>query len=325
MTSVSRAALVGAIAAFWLGGATAASDAVLVRIWEDPRPIASRDLYWGPGRPSRAPQAPFTFVEESDGGTQPKLVVTDAAGVAWDVKFGPEAHAEVAATRLVWAFGYMVDENYFVAEGVIAGARDLGRAKAHVDAVGRFTAARFERQLPEHHHVIQPGWSFQSNPFRGKPELSGLKILMTLIGNWDIEGARNNRLVEVREPGRRPYRRHMVSDLGASFGRMGARFTNHSKWQLEDYRGEGFIDAVSDEEVEFDFDGLESGMDRVPLEHVRWFAALAAELTPAQVRRAFEAAGASPAEIDGFSEVVLARLDALRTAAGAEAARAVAR
>ncbi len=97
---------------------------------------------------------------------------------------------------------------------------------------------------------------------------------------------------------------------------MGGRLTSHSKWQLDDYRQEGFIDAVKDDEVEFDFDGLESNMESVPLEHARWFAALAGELTPSQIRQAFEAAGATPAEVDGFSAVVIARINQLRDAVG---------
>ena len=161
---------------------------------------------------------------------------------------------------------------------------------------------------------MDKGWSFPANPFVGTRELSGLKILMTLIGNWDIEGERNNRLVEVREPGREPYRQYFVGDLGATFGRMGRRLTNHTKWKLEDYRQEGFIDEVDDDEVEFDFDGLEGGMDKVPLEHARWFADLLGQLSPAQVRQAFEASGATPDEVDGFSQVVLTRIATLRDA-----------
>ena len=94
------------------------------------------------------------------------------------------------------------------------------------------------------------------------------------------------------------------------------RLTNHSKWELEHYREEGFIDEVHDDRVEFDYDGLESNMDSVPLEHARWFAELASGLTPAQVRQAFEAAGATEREVEGFSAIVLARLSALRQAVG---------
>ena len=311
---VAGAALAVAIGG-WAGAAAGEPAGTLIRLWEDPRPVAARDLRWGPGSPERAPRPPFTFVEEPSSGTQPKVVVTDAAGVTWDVKFGPEAHAEVAASRIVWALGYFVDEVYFVAGGVIGGVEDLGRAGEAVSPAGAFTAARFERRQ-QHVERLDRSWSFDANPFAGSKELSGLKILMTLVGNWDVEGGRNNRIVEVMHPGEEAHRRYMVSDLGAAFGRMGRRLTNHSKWELEHYREEGFIDEVHDDRVEFDYDGLESNMDSVPLEHARWFAELASGLTPAQVRQAFEAAGATESEVEGFAAAVLARLAALRQAVG---------
>jgi hypothetical protein len=286
---------------------------VLVRLWVDPQPVAGRDLYWGAGHPDRQPRPPFRFVEGAPGGTQPKIVVTDAASVAWDVKFGEEVHAEIAASRLVWALGYFVDELYFVRAGVIDGAGDLGRAKGFVDEHGAFRSARFERRQPDQ-ATADRGWSFGANPFLESRELSGLKILMTLVGNWDVDGERNNKVVDVREPGQEPHRRFFVSDLGATFGRMGRRLTNHSKWQLEHYRHEGFVEGTDGDELELDFDGLQGGMDTVPLEHARWFAGLLGQLTPAQVRQAFEAAGATPAEIEGFSEVVLARIAQLQSA-----------
>ena len=31
-------------------------ESVLIRLWEDPRPIATRDLFWGAGSADRAPR-----------------------------------------------------------------------------------------------------------------------------------------------------------------------------------------------------------------------------------------------------------------------------
>jgi hypothetical protein len=47
--------------------------------------------------------------------------------------------------------------------------------------------------------------------------------------------------------------RYAITDLGASFGRMGGRLAPHSKWNLADYQAEGFVEKVegaSPEEVE---------------------------------------------------------------------------
>jgi hypothetical protein len=63
-----------------------------------------------------------------------------------------------------------------------------------------------------------------------------------------------------------------------------------------------------------DYDGIEPGVDRVPLEHARWFASLLAQLTPEQIRRAYEAAGASREEIDGFSKRMMEKIAELQAA-----------
>ena len=281
-------------------------------LWADPGSIASRDLFWGNGSAERAPKGPFTFVDEKMGGTQPKIVVADSQGVTWDVKFGPEAHAEVAANRLVHALGYFAEEIYFVGSGQVSGVPALERADEHLDSAGRFSNARFSRRNPDV-VVTKEEWEFDENPFIGQKELSGLMILMTMINNWDIRGAANNQVVRVVRPDGQQERRYLVSDLGGTFGRMGGRISSRSKWKLEDYRDEGFIEKTEDGVVHLDYDGFDSGLDRVPLEHARWFASLVGQLTPEQVRRAFEAAGATPEEVDGFATRFVGKIRELQT------------
>jgi hypothetical protein len=278
----------------------AQSSSPPVLLWRDPGPIAQRDLFWGNSAEGRAPQAPFRFVEETLGGTQPKLVVTDGRGDVWDVKLGRETSAEVAASRIVWALGYGTEELYFVPRGVIDGISvNLDRADAHVSADGAFEGARFRRRNP-HAHRTDVAWTFHDNPFTGTPELSGLIILMTMIGNWDIEGGRNNNVLEIAADGVTE-RWYIVSDLGATFGRMGGVVAGHTKWDLPGFQAEGFIEQVDDGTLHLDYDGLESGIDRVPLEHAQWFLQIVRPLTAAHLRRAFEAAGAPPDEAQGFA------------------------
>jgi len=83
---------------------------------------------------------------------QAKLDVTDANGTTWRAKFklsksraGSEVHAEIAASRLMWALGYPVEENYYVPEGRIEGVHGLRRDAARVIGPdGSFQMARFE-------------------------------------------------------------------------------------------------------------------------------------------------------------------------------------
>ena len=59
--------------------------------------------------------ATFTFVKEDMQATSPKFDVEDEHGVQWKVKLGEEPQSETAATRFLWAAGYFVDEDYYLA------------------------------------------------------------------------------------------------------------------------------------------------------------------------------------------------------------------
>jgi hypothetical protein len=86
----------------------------------------------------------------------------------------------------------------------------------------------------------------------------------------------------------------------------------HSRWNLQDYRSTRFIHKVVMNRLEFGDALMGNTLVSVPVEHARWFATFIAPLTPEQVRRAFEAAGAAEGEIQGFSAEVVERLQELR-------------
>lgn len=289
-------------------------------LWRDPGPIAAKDLFWGPATPDGVPKPPFSFVEEDTGGTKPKIVVTDANGVTWKVKFaGPsasnnEVHAEIAATRLAWAFGYLVEEHHYVSEGRIENVKGLRRAARSVGADGTFRVARFEKRPAD---VTRAGghWSLDDNPFADTRELSGFKILIALLNNWDTKTS-NFSVVHVTATGELEDW-YLISDWGSTFGRMGppALFPSRNRWSLRDYQQEAFIDRVDDRYLHLNHDG-DHVIRKVPIAHARWLAELASELSADQVRRAFEASGASADEIAGFSARVMEKLAQLQSAVG---------
>src|SRR5262249_36646805 len=92
-------------------------------MWSEPTDISSRDLFNGPEGPEGAPdpQSKFTFEKRDTGGTSEKIHVTDDKGRKWNVKFGAEVKPETAASRIAWAVGYHVDQNYFVKRTHIEG------------------------------------------------------------------------------------------------------------------------------------------------------------------------------------------------------------
>jgi len=276
-------------------------------LWTDPGSIAARDLFWGNGSAARAPKPPFTFVAEDTDGTQPKVIVRDAAGREWSAKFGEEVHAGIAASRIVWALGYAADEIYFVDKGTISGITTLTQAADAIGPGGSFTKASFRLRDAKAERAKER-WTFGTNPFAGSKELSGLKILMTMLGNWDIQGDRNNRILESG-----PVDHYIVSDLGATFGKMGAFPAPRTKWNLEDFQKEEFIEKVEGGVLDLDYEGYD-GIDAVPVDHARWFAGLASQLTDRQLADAFRAAGASQAEIDGFAARLRAKITELQAA-----------
>src|SRR5262245_38759262 len=113
-------------------------------IWADPGEVENLDFAGGPGGRDGEPKPPFTFIEESLSGSNPKVRVSDANGVKWTVKFGSEVNAETFATRVAWAAGYFVEPNYFIPIGRVENLGDLTRAKKYFKADGGFTDARFE-------------------------------------------------------------------------------------------------------------------------------------------------------------------------------------
>lgn len=81
-------------------------------LWLDPGDIPSHNLYYGPGGKEDMPKLPVKFLEEDPLGASPKFDVRDQAEKKWKVKLGEEAQPETVAIRLLWAVGYITNENY---------------------------------------------------------------------------------------------------------------------------------------------------------------------------------------------------------------------
>lgn len=283
-------------------------------MWEDRGNIASLNLVYGIGSPDGMPKPPFQFDKEDVTGTNPKIKVIDANGIKWNIKFDEEVHAEVASSRIVWACGYMVEESYFIQSGKVIGVTGLSRAKKFVGSDGSFTNGMFEKR-PENIARRAINWDWDNNPFKGTKELSGLAILNTLLNNWDAKVTNNNVLGAYDDSGK-VIDWYLVADWGGSFGKMGG-FTSHTKWDLADYQKQAFLDGVSGGQVKLHYSGkMSSSLKSVPVEHARWFAGILGQLTDAQIKDAFNAAGASAAEADGFAKRIRQKITELKSAVG---------
>jgi hypothetical protein len=284
-------------------------------LWSERGEVSGLNLFYGIGGEAGMPKPPFTFDKEDLTGTNPKIKVVDADGVKWNVKFDEEVHAEIASSRFAWASGYMVEESYFVPSARVSGVTGLSRAKSFVGADGSISNAIFEKR-PDHIARRRNNWSWDSNPFVGSKELSGLAILNALLSNWDAKVANNNILGMYDADGQTVKEWYVVADWGGTFGKMGGAFS-HTKWNPAEFGKQQFLDGVSGNTLRLHYSGkMSPALKTIPLEHARWFAGIVGQLSDSQIRDAFKAAGASPAETEAFAGHMRLKINELKTAVG---------
>lgn len=306
-----------------LGVPAPARQGAAPALWKSPGAVESLDLRWGAGGPELAPEPPFAFVREDSSGTNPKVRVRDAAGRVWSVKWGREVHAEIFASRIVWAAGYRVEPAYFVSSGRIEGAvGNLDRARGYIAPNGSFRSARFELKDPAVEKLKDSeSWAWDDNPFLGTRELNGLKVLVMLLSNWDNKDRRdygqfgsNTAVWVTRGGGGDAEAWYAVSDWGGTMGRWGRPEDRWTTWDCRGYAeqtGE-LVLGVEGGVVRWGFKGqradVTSGVD---VEHVRWLLEYVGRLTDQQIRDALEASGATPDERECFARAVRERIRVL--------------
>src|SRR2546427_3612024 len=291
-------------------------------LWRDPGNISVLNLFYGAGGREDAPDphGTFTFDKEDMEGTSPKFNVTDANGIKWRVKLGAEPQCETAATRLLWAEGYFVDEDYYLPELKVEGLPKLRRGRKFVTAGGIVHGARLKREA---HGIKKIGnWDWFQNPFVSSKELNALRVMMVLMNNWDLKEINNAIDVVDGE------QRYVVSDLGASFGKTGNSITR-SKGDLKGYKESKFVKKTTPEEVDFEFHSrpffltainisnyrkrtkMEKLAKHIPRSHAKWIGGLLSQLSDEQIRDCFRSAGYLPEEVEGYTEVLKKRIAAL--------------
>jgi hypothetical protein len=300
------------------------AQAATAVIWADPGDIRSKDLFWGLGGNQDQPKPPFEFLEEDHHGTNPKFDVRDSDGKKWHVKLGAEARPEVAASRLLWAIGYSANENYFLAQLHVNDLPPLTRGQGFVRPGGDILGVRLQR--PPHGKKRIGNWNWRHNPFVGTREFNGLRVMMALIRNWDLKDD-NNAILQA-DSDRTIYE---VTDVGAAFGSSGKRHSSaYSKGNLKEFRKGQLISKTHDDFVDLHFPTLPwpilalfearfyfsqvgtrwIGKD-IPREHAKWVGSLLAQLSPDQIRDAFRAAGFSPDQVEGYTTVLISRIQEL--------------
>jgi hypothetical protein len=300
-------------------------------LWRDPGEISQRDLRYGAGSAELAPAPPFTFIKEEKVGASPKFRVKDSRGVTWTVKLGIEAKSETVSTRLVWAMGYFAEEAYYLDRAEIKALPRLSRGQEFVENGSFVRGVKLE---PKRKGSTRGAiWDWLKNPFVGSRELDGLKVLMVLLANYDTRLENNHIIYEKNAETGQKEARYVVTDIGATLGRVGGLGGSRVKNSLADYQASKFILGVDNGMVEFDYStspkgagkfaslfnpgygksqaNKEKAMRRIPLENARWIGKMLARLSKDQLRDAFTAAGYDNRTMEGFIKTLSDRIDGL--------------
>jgi len=292
------------------------------RIWRDPGVMTSLDLRYGAGGKARAPDPrhAFTFVSEDPLATSPKFDVADGQGVEWKVKLGQESQSETAAARFLWAAGYFTDEDYYMAELTVKRLPTLRRGQEFVSSGGIVHGARLERKPATVKKV--GNWDWFDNPFLGRRELNGLRVMMSLLNNWDLKKVNNSiYLVD----GQRHY---VVSDVGATFGKTGNEL-KRSRDVPDDYEDSKFIAKVTPDSIDLvlhtrpfflgavdvpnyrERTKMEEITKHIPRADAKWLGQRLSKLTDDQIRDGFRAAGYEAGDVEILTRTIRQRIAAL--------------
>ena len=291
-------------------------------LWNDPGSITALDLLNGHGGINGHPIPPFKFETEDLHGTNPKFDVHDAHGTKWRVKLGDEARPEVVASRLLWAAGYFVNDDYVLSSAKVENLH-ITRGASHAPD-GQIVDARFEKK-PEGQKKIGT-WRWYKNPFIGAKQFNGLRVMMALVNNWDLKDV-NNAVYEDKSSGRNIL---LVSDIGASFGTNGLSYSkSRSKGDVDTFARSKFITRKTDTEVDFGTPSAPNAVvapnvkefqmrrdlewigEKIPIADARWIGSMLKQLSHGQLIDAFRAGHFQQDEIVKYVAVIEERINEL--------------
>jgi hypothetical protein len=294
-------------------------------LWRVPPKSTVQDWACGFGGCGEAPAPPFRFLLADVEGRSPKLMVEDARGRWWDIKFGAKAVPEVFGSRFVAAIGYAVEPSYYVRSGRLQNVGALKRAGRFVKPDGSFEPARFQLRDPRKLRFLKDhAWSLADNPFRGTHEFAGLRVVMMLLSNWDAKDLRdgveeaNTTVFETPGPGGRPELLYSFFDWGSTLGRWGG-FMRRTRSDCSGFAADTshFITGVQGHLVEWGYSGKheQDVKDGITVEDLRWLAPYLAGITDADIRAGLQASGATPRQTTCWADALEARISQLERVA----------
>jgi hypothetical protein len=211
------------------------------------RHMTVEQLVRGPNRGASPDLTGATITKAKVEGVTPGLQLTDKAGEDYLIKFDnkdyPELQsgAEVISTKILYAAGYNVPENYIafldpskldIKDGIEIGKggskkpftrqeleRMLQKAARRPDGTYRVLASKIlkgKAKGPFPYVGIRSDDPNDLIPHEHRRELRGLRVISSWINNWDAKEA--NTLDMYVEEGGRKFLRHYLIDFGSSLG-----------------------------------------------------------------------------------------------------------
>ena len=286
MLLAAAAALAGCAAPLAPPPAVPPTPDEMAQFWVEPADLASRDLFAGPWGLENAPDPGFAYEFEEKkkqgmfSGFSPGYTVKGPGGIEWSAKQGPEAQAEVTASRLVWALGFHQPPVYYLEKWTLKGGPSPGEQ----------TRARFRPEIPDLDKVGEWGWL--SNPFRATAAHRGLMVMMIMLNNSDLKSAQNA-IYDLKQPREGARRWYLVRDLGHSFGETGKFRADRN--DIVEFETEAFTKGVEDGRVKFNWSGFHKELvTHLAPEDVHWTCERLARLSDKQWQDAFRAGGYAP-------------------------------
>jgi len=181
--------------------------------------------------------------------------------------------------------------------------------KLTIEGKGEFENVRLEARPKD---VERSGiWKWDDNPFKGKPEFQGLKIMMVMINNWDMKDENNEILVSRDANTGEVVRSYIISDLGGSFGKTGG-VISRSRNKPSDYVKANFIEKLNGNVIDFNYGGKNKKLfENITVNDARWLSGFLARLSDDQIKDAFRAANYSAADVNTLSAAFRERINTL--------------
>jgi hypothetical protein len=304
MVRVTSAVVAIALGAAACGGAIAIkppqhppSPDEIKQLWIDPG-REPRDLFWGIGGQKYAPKpdATYKMKERDNTGFSTKYEVEDPDDVEWSAKIGEEAQTEVVLSRILWGLGFHQPPVYYLPSWTL---EHDGVKSIEAEARFRPKLKAFER-LDEY-------WWWQQNPFVATHEMNGLLVVLLMFNSTDLKND-NNSIYKFQKPVEGANRWFVVRDLGAALGETGKMYPRRNC--LECFEARGFITAVHDDHVEFDYVGRHQELlTMIRPADLQWAAEHMQKLTDTQWHDAFRAANYADGDANRFIRKLKEKID----------------